>query len=154
MKTAKISGNLPSLIRGELAAAETYGQALRKLVASQARSGEDPRAAELRRIQEEHGEAIHALRDKLAELGGKPPKSSGLRGIWSRAVEGVSVALGEDAAIRALKEGEEQGASDYEEALADQALDSGAKRLILTELLPRTRAHVPALDRLLRRSAR
>jgi len=152
MMRKKTTGKLPSLVRGEIAAAETYKQALRKLVGSQAEAGTDPRAAELRRIQEEHGEAIRKLRAKLSALGEEPPTGSGVWGAWSKAVQGTADAFGEKAAIKALKEGEEHGVKDYEDALADEALDPGIKELITAELLPQTRAHVPALDRLIQDS--
>ena len=149
MKRKKTTGKLPSLVRGELAAAETYRQALRKLVGSQAEADKDPRAAELRRIQEEHGEAIRKLREKLSSLGEEPPATSGVWGAWSKAVEGTAAAFGDAAAIKALKEGEEHGVKDYEDALTDEALDPEIKRLITAELLPQTRAHIPTLDRLI-----
>ena len=46
---------LNGLLRGELAATETYQQALAKV-------GDDPRAAELRRIHDEHRAAANTLR--------------------------------------------------------------------------------------------
>ena len=134
-----------SLVRGELAAAETYRQALAKVEAG------DPGSADLRRIESEHEEAARLLQKKLEDRGAEAPRSSGLWGAWSKAVEGTARLLGNKAAIRALKEGEEHGIHDYEDALKDESLDPDIKELISTELLPKTRAHVPVLDRFLSR---
>ena len=143
------SGELGSLMRGELAAVETYRQALKKV------EDDSPQAAdELKRIEQEHEEACSLLRDRMTSLGVEPPKSSGLWGAFSKAVEGGAKVLGNTAAIKALKEGEEHGVHDYEDALRDESLDGEIRQLITARLLPTTRAHVPVLDRLLQQTGR
>src|SRR3954453_8494898 len=57
------------LLEGELAATETYQQAL-------AQVGDEPGAEELRRIHVEHREAANRLRQFVRELGGEPAQSS------------------------------------------------------------------------------
>jgi len=133
---------LDSLVRGELSAVETYKQALAKV-------GREPMAEELRRIEREHEEAVDLLLQSLRRKGVEAPKSSGLWGAWSKAVEGTAKIFGGKAAIKALKEGEEHGLHDYEDALEDEVLDPEVKALIRSKLLPQTRAHIPALDRVL-----
>ena len=133
---------LNSLLRGELAATETYQQALAKV-------GNDPGAEELRRIHTEHRDAANTLREHVHDVGGKPDQGSGAWGQFAKAVEGTAKVFGQTAALKALKEGEEQGVSDYEKALKDEALPAECKTLITTRLLPQTRAHIPVLDRLM-----
>lgn len=138
-ETGDSNEHLDSLVRGELSAVETYKQALEKVA-------EDPAVTELRRIEREHEQALDLL---LQKLGKDAPKSSGLWGAWSRAVEGTAKIFGGKAAIKALKEGEEHGLHDYENALEDAEIDPAVKALIRSTLLPQTRAHIPALDRVM-----
>lgn len=141
MKKEKDSKILGSLVRDELAAVETYKQALEKVEADA--------AEELRRIESEHEEAANLLQEQVAQLGGEPPTSSGAWGAWAKAVEGAAKLFGNKAAIKALKEGEEHGVNDYEQALHEEGLDPSVKALIRTNLLPKTRAHIPMLDKFL-----
>ncbi len=133
---------LNSLLRGELAATETYQQALDKMKS-------EPGAAELSRIHVEHREAANTIRQHVHEVGGQPDKGSGAWGTWAKAVEGTAKLFGTTAALKALKEGEEHGIKEYEKALADEELPAVCKTLIRTQLLPQTQAHIPTLDRLM-----
>ena len=136
------SEGLASLVRGELAAVETYKQALEKV-------GELPGSEELRRIESEHEEAVLLLQEHMSDFAAEPPADSGLWGSWAKAVEGGAKLLGGKAAIKALKAGEELGIHEYEDALRDETLDGEIRQMISSELLPKTRAHIPVLDRLL-----
>ena len=136
-------GTLNSLLRGELAATETYQQALAKV-------GNDPKAADLRRIHVEHRTAANTLRQHVHGHGGKPDQDSGVWGAFAKAIEGAATLLGNKAALKALKEGEERGIKDYEAAIKDETLPADCKTLISTQLLPQTREHLPVLDRLLK----
>jgi CBS domain-containing protein len=133
-------GDFSFLVKDELAAVETYRQALRKVSAGPA--GED-----LRRIETEHEEAARLLQERMRAQGLVPPATPGLWGAFAEAVEGAAKLFGTKAALKALKEGEEHGIHDYEDALEDAAVPAEVKELISTTLLPRTRAHVPVLDR-------
>jgi hypothetical protein len=57
--------------------------------------------------------------------------------------------MGETAALKALKEGEEHGLKQYQDALHDSALAPDCRTLIGATLVPQTREHITALDRLL-----
>ncbi len=140
--TAQGVETLKALHRGELAATETYQQALAKMENS-------PKAADLRRIHLEHRETANTLRQHVRECGGEPDGDSGAWGAWAKFVEGTAKIFGETAALKALKEGEEQGIKDYEDALQDGDLQDDCRELIRTELLPQTREHIAVLDRLL-----
>jgi len=138
---AERTDTLNSLRRGELAAVETFQQALDKF-------GNEPMGIELRAIEADHRDAAEALGAHIAERGGSPAESSGVWGMWAKAIAGTAKLFGASAALKALKEGEEQGIEDYQSALEDQYLDAECRDLIRT-LLPKTRAHVALLDRLI-----
>jgi len=136
------TGTLNKLLRGEISAIETYRQALEKL-------DDSKNAMEIRRIHDEHIDAANVLRRHVHDHGGHPDKGSGAWGAFAKAVEGTAKLFGNAAAMKALKEGEEQGVSDYESALKDDNLLQDCKNLIQTKLLPQTRAHIPVLDHLM-----
>lgn len=130
-----------ALIRDELAAVETYRQAMDKFGGAT--------AAELRRLENDHERAVALLQEKVAEKGVEPATSSGAWGAFAKTVEGTAKLLGKTAALKALKEGEEHGIKDYEAALEDDSVPADVRALIQTHLLPQTKAHVPVLDRFL-----
>jgi uncharacterized protein (TIGR02284 family) len=133
---------LNALLRGEIAATETYQQAMEKL-------SDDPHLAELKQMHAEHREAANTLRIHVRQHGGEPTTASGAWGAWAKFVEGTAKLFGDTAALKALKEGEEHGLKEYEDALADNALPSDCKSLIQSRLLPQTRNHISALDRIM-----
>lgn len=133
---------LDSLVKEEMSAVETYRQALEKVA-------DQPGADELARIEAEHEEAVTELRGKISQEGQAPSDSSGTWGVWAKAVEGGAKVFGNKAAIKALKEGEEHGVKRYQEVLEEPGLDPEVRELISAKLLPRTRSHIPVLDRFL-----
>ncbi len=132
-------------MRGEIAATETYQQAMAKVSDDPGEVG----AAELRRIHAEHRDAANTLRKHVRHQGGEPYTASGAWGTFAKAVEGAAKLFGNTAALKALKEGEEQGVSDYESALKEPDLPAECKSLIGSTLLPQTREHIRTLDRLM-----
>jgi uncharacterized protein (TIGR02284 family) len=143
MKSAngRIDG-LNSLLRGELAATETYQQAMDKMAG-------DPAAVALRQVRDEHRESANMLRQHVHHHGGKPEQDSGAWGVWAKLVEGGAKLVGNTAALKALKEGEEHGLKTYEAALDDDSLPVDTKTLIRSTLVPQTRGHISVLDRML-----
>lgn len=138
---ASAEGEGPStLIKDELAAAETYRRALESVRGD---AGDD-----LRRIESEHEEAARLL-EKASR--GAPPPGTGLWSAWAKAVEGSDKFFDERAILKALKLGEEQTAAEYEKALQRRPLDPELRKLIKHTLLPKTLLRAPALERLLRR---
>ncbi|HEX3313894.1 MAG TPA: DUF2383 domain-containing protein, partial [Gemmataceae bacterium] len=127
--------------RGEIAATETYQQAIAKL-------GAAPQVAELRNMHAEHRAAANTLRQHVHAHAAKPDQGSGTWGGWAKLVEGTAALVGQANALRALKEGEEHGVKDYETALKDKTMGPECVALI-RELLPKTRMHVAALDRMI-----
>jgi len=141
-RRAEGAGTLNSLLRGEMAAAETYSLALKKFA-------ESGHADAIRRLQEDHLEAANILRRHIHIHGGKPAKGSGAWGAFAKAVAGTAKLFGHAMALKALKEGEEQGIFEYENALKEYDLSVDSKNLIETKLLPQTKAHIPVLNQLL-----
>jgi uncharacterized protein (TIGR02284 family) len=133
---------LNSLLRGELSATETYQQALAKV-------GDEPGAEEVRRIHREHRETANAIRQHIHEHGGKPDQGSGAWGAFAKFVEGTAKIFGDKAALKALKEGEERGLKDYENALEDEDLPADCAALIRSRFIPQTREHIATIDRLM-----
>lgn len=130
---------LNSLLRGEISAVETYGQAIEKVDDEHASD-----ATALRAIAQEHGEAARALRDEIQRLGGEADESSGPWGAWAKTVEATAKLFGDASALKALKEGEEHGLKDYRESLDD--LDEPARNLVSTRLIPNQVRHIAVLD--------
>jgi uncharacterized protein (TIGR02284 family) len=137
---------LNSLLRGEISAVQTYDQAIQKLDGAHAAE-----AAELRRIAQEHGEHAQELRTRVRMLGGEPDDSAGAWGGLVQVVEGASRLLGDVAALKALREGEEHGLRDYRDALSE--LDAESRRLVQDVLLPAQLLHIQGLDAIIQRLA-
>jgi len=140
-QTENATEQLNSLLRGELAATDTYLQAL-------ARFEGQPGESELRRIMVDHRETANALRQHIHDLGGKPDQDSGTWGTFAKAVEGTAKVFGNAASLKALKEGEESGLKTYEK-LASAELPEECVAFLRTKLLPQGRAHIAVLDRLM-----
>jgi uncharacterized protein (TIGR02284 family) len=133
---------LNELIRGERSAVETYQQAFAKV-------GNDPRVQDLRPLFADHEQAVRLLTDKVQACGAKPSVDSGAWGTWAETVMGTAKFFGDRAALGALKQGEEHGIKQYEDALQSETLDASARSIIQNQLLPQQRAHVVALDRII-----
>jgi uncharacterized protein (TIGR02284 family) len=133
---------LNSLLRGEMSAIETYRQAREKVTPG------EPGAAELERFQLDHRDAADALWHHIEQHGGKPSEGSGAWGSWAKTVEGTAKLLGNAAALKALKEGEEHGLKDYQDALEDKNLPADCQTLI-RGFLEKQRQHIAVLDRLI-----
>jgi hypothetical protein len=137
---------LNSLLRGEVAAAESYDLVLARF------EGQAPAIA-LQRIRDEHVEAAAVLRERVRHFGGDPAEGSGIWGKLAAAIAGTAKVLGPASALGALKQGEEFGVGQYEGAFADPDLDADDKDLIRYRPLPRCQSHVRELDRQIARIA-
>ena len=142
--TTETSRTLNSLLRGEMSALETYRQAILKFEGDNA-----PGLQELHTLRADHRDAADALWHHIEGHGGKPSEDSGPWGAWAKLVEGTAAVLGHAAALKALKEGEEHGLKDYEDALQDRDLPLDCATLVRDRLIPRQRQHIAVLDRLI-----
>ena len=135
-------GALNALLRGEIAAVETYTQAIQKF--------DDPLlTAELQLIRDEHSRAVRILRDHIAGFGGEPVSGSGVWGTFAALVTGTAKVLGPATVLAALRQGEEHGIAKYDTALENDNLHPDCHLMIRTELLPACAAHVTRLNGLL-----
>jgi hypothetical protein len=133
------------LLRGELAALETYEQALQ-------RAHDASKMGRLTAIRNDHAAVAEQLRRLLAH-GDHDDRdrvtTSGPWGKFAKATEGVATLIGDRVALRALKAGEDHGVKLYEKALGGDALDPEAKTLIREAILPKSHAHIEVLEELL-----
>jgi len=133
---------LNSLLRCQLAAVETYDQAINKF--------EDQRVlADLQTIREEHLQAEILLREKVLQLGGEPVEDAELWGACAAAMAGEANAVGPATALSALRQGEEHSINEFEDSLKHENINTDCKNLIRTNLLPASRQHVAELNRLM-----
>ena len=130
---------LNSLLRGEVAAVETYRQATEKVTDAHAREV-------LQQNGVSHAARVQCLRQEIVRLGGEPAEGSGAWGTFAKAVEGSAKLLGDSAAIAALEQGEDRGVKDYCDLC--QELPSDLQRVITAELLPEQRRTHEAVVRL------
>lgn len=133
---------LKALHRGEIAATETYVQALEHLE-------QEAIASELTAIRDEHREFANDLRQLIHDSGGEPDQGSRTWDYWTRAVEGGNQFEGKATALQALQEGETLGIHTCEAALKE-TLPEATKEFIRGSLLPQSKAHIVALERMMR----
>ena len=140
----EVCRQLNSFLRGEISAAETYRMAIDKAGNS---SDNAANIGLLREIQEEHGRAAQAIRDRIRELGGEPSDSSGAWGAWAKLTQGTANLFGDAASLKSLKEGEEHGLKDFHEGLDD--IDATSAELVQNQLIPAQQRHISLLDTLI-----
>lgn len=141
---------LNSFLRGEISAAETYRMAIDKVDKAEKNGSADTYASNLgllREMQEEHGRAAQAIRDRIRELGGEPSDSSGAWGAWAKFTQGTANLFGDASSLKSLKEGEEHGLKDYQEGVKD--IDATSAELVRNQLIPAQMKHINILDQLI-----
>lgn len=132
---------LNSLLRGEMSAIETYRQAIEKFAG-------EPEVDQLRAMRLDHRDAADALWHHIERHGAAPSEGSGPWGAFAKAVEGSAKLLGNTAALKALKEGEEHGLKEYQDALEDGKLPADCAELI-RGFIPKQRQHIEWIDRMM-----
>ena len=133
---------LNALLRGEMAAVETYTQVL-------GTSDDQEMIADLQKIRDEHSRAVRLLRDHVVRFGGNPVESPGPWSAFAAVVTGATKGIGPCTALAALRQGEEHGISEYESALENEGINPECHQLMRTDLLPACRKHVEELNSLL-----
>lgn len=139
---------LNKFLKDELAAIETYQQAIDKFQEDE-EDGSEP----LTPIHQDHREAVASLRALIDRLGGEPAEDSGVWGTWAKIIQGGANLLGKKVALKALHEGESKGAEAYQEALQDTELPTDIRSLIENKLLVDSQLHIRTLDQLLETEA-
>jgi TolA-binding protein len=152
LNAAELSGGtdqLNRLLRGEISATETYRMVIESISGG---SRDADQMALLRQIQESHGRAAQSLRDRIRELGGEASDTSGAWGAWARLAQGAANLFGDAAALKSLKEGEEQGLREYERTIDE--LDATSAGLIRNQLVPQQQRHLHLLQQLIHAEGR
>lgn len=135
---------LNKFLKDELAATETYQQALDKF-----KQDNDAGSESLTPIHQDHKEAVASLQALIDRLGGEPAEDSGGWGTWAKIIQGGANLLGKKVALKALHEGESKGAESYQEALQDTELPTDIRSLIENKLLVDSQSHIRKLGQLL-----
>lgn len=132
---------LQTLLSGEVAAAETYTQAIDALPTQHQHL--------LRGLRERHGDAIKYFHDELQKRGVEPQASSGAWGHFAKAVERSALMVSHKLALKALRAGEERGLAEYLSAARSANLAGEHRTHIETKLVPAQHHHVSKLDKVL-----
>ncbi len=119
---------LNDLLKDELAAVETYSQALGKL------SQDLTARVDLEQCRASHSERARRLEELIRTMGGNPTKRVGLWGTLGKLIQGGAQILGTKAALSALEEGEDHWLRDYQDSL--DKLEPATARTVRDELLP------------------
>lgn len=135
---------LNELLRGELSAVETYRQALEKV-------GTQPEAMVLKDFMSDHQAVVTSMRSHIKTLGGVPSEDSGAWGMWAKTVTGTAKLLGDAAALKALREGEQHGLEEHREVLADADVPAGVKEEIKTTYIPKLEQRIEKLDEMIKK---
>ena len=75
---------------------------------------------------------------------------SGAWGSWAKVVTGSAKMLGEKAALKALKEGEEHGLKQYKDALDSDDLPVEVRTVIKQDFIPSQQNHINIIDNLMK----
>ena len=127
-RTMETIDALNELLRGELAAVETYDQAL-----SVVQNDRDARQ-DLEECQASHQDRVLRLRAEILDRGGEPSRASGAWGMFASLVERGASVVGPRMAVGALEAGEDHGLKEYQELLPK--LDTPARSIVSADLYP------------------
>jgi hypothetical protein len=131
---------LNGMLRAELAAVESYNQAIRNLPHPSVH-------AELEAIRDEHQSAACSLGRFVRERQDAPPANC-LWGYFTAAVTGMAALIGDFGLLAALKRGERFGESTYRSALGNPDLPDDVRHLVGSRLLPQCQGRLHRLERL------
>ena len=136
--------SLDKLLRGEISAVETYDLALKQTRNFAIES-------DVSQLKSTHEAAVAVLRGFIIGNGGSPSETSGAWGLWVRMVEQVATMLGDSAALKTLKEGEEHGIQDYNRVLEEDTVPSRTKDS-LRKIVMQSEKNIQCIDRLIART--
>jgi hypothetical protein len=131
---------LDDLIRGEMAAVKAYDVAIKDLKNGSERSS-------LMRLRDSHQAAVVKLNKYAKNLPSvkEDVKTVGPWGTFAKAwVKGATL-ISNNAALTALKQGEEHGVDEYKEALDDATISNDLKTEIRATMLPLQEKHILTL---------
>ena len=141
----EVCEDLNKLLRDELAATETYRQALDKV---RNEYGKDAKFQQLTQIQRDHEQTAAELRTLIQQKGGVPSDDSGAWGTWSNTVMGAARVFGDKAALSALLSGERSGVDDYQDVLKESRTPDDVRHKFRS-LLARNQEHIVQLEQMI-----
>ncbi|MEW5917378.1 MAG: DUF2383 domain-containing protein [Gemmatimonadota bacterium] len=144
VEAAKTVRTLNSLLRGEISAANTYGLAIPQVTASRSADAE-----RLRSIAREHDATVKHIREVIVQFGGTPDEATTVWPPFVRSVSGPGHVFVEAAALKALKDGEEQGLEAYHSALDN--LNAETVTFVRESVIPARMRHITTLDEMIAR---
>ena len=118
---------LESFCRGEISAVQTYAKAL---ASPSLRQVSDI----LQSCHASHEERASALADRILELGGRVPESTGVWGAIMPVLESAAAAISAKMAIAVLEEGEDRLLKEYRTNLP--RLDAPSRAFVNERILP------------------
>jgi len=130
---------LDDLIRGEMSAVKAYNTALEKVK-------DKSEMKQLTTIRKDHMDAVAKLKSYASKDVREDTDTAGVWGVFATAYTGGAKLFGNNAAVKALKQGEEHGVNEYEEALKDDNINSELKNTIRTQLLPKQQGHIKTIS--------
>jgi len=107
--------HLDDLIRGEMAAVKSYNQILGDIK-------DQNEKKKLEKIRTDHEIAVSKLKTYASKDVLEDTKNAGAWGMFAKTWTGGAKLMGNEAALKALTQGEEHGVSEYKEALEDENL--------------------------------
>lgn len=145
LNTEKSNPAIDEIIRGEISATEAYEQVMDKIK-------DYPEKKRLKEFYSDHDEAVTFWKSQSRIQGKVPEKSSSVWGTVVEAYVATSKLIGADAALKALKQGEEHGLSNYEKMLKSDGLTNLQKIEIRNKFIPRQKRHIESLNALIKLS--
>lgn len=138
-KTTMNPTQLDDLIRGEMAAVKAYDSVVTKV--------KDPKElSKLKTIRQNHMDAAEKLKTFAGKDVKEDTKSAGAWGSFAKAYTGGAKLMGDETALKALRQGEEHGINEYKEALEDDSIKPELKQMIKTQFLPKQEEHIETLN--------
>ena len=131
---------LNAMLRGELAAVESYNEVLKRSLPLAVRT-------ELERMRSQHQEMVGALRHWVRDFQ-ENNSSAGGQGKHANTVADATVAASGFRLLEALKSAERRAESTYRVALGNPDHRDGFRYFIGSKLLPQSQEHLATLDRL------
>jgi len=142
--TAEENQIIEDLVKGEISATEVYNKVLDKIDRS-------PEVKRLMEFKRDHNKAIKFWQKQELVNETVPIKNSKVWGRVAKTFIGASSLLGDRTTYMALKEGEEFGLRQYQEALSSKDISAFQKDQIRNEFIPNQIRHVNTLNAIIKR---
>lgn len=142
VKDPSAPSQMDDLIRGEMAAVKSYTTVLKDIKDAKERT-------KLEAIKKDHENAVSKLKSFSPADVLEDTKTAGAWGTFATAWTGGAKLMGNEAALKALTQGEEHGISEYKEALADDNIKTELKQMIKTQFLPKQEEHLKTIKELM-----